>query len=244
MKKSSLILASALCAMLAGCMNFNWSSTPGVKGSGHIISEERNVSQFDRVAVAGSGHLTIVQGDQESLTIEADDNLLPLIKSEVSGGLLKIGPENVNLDPSKTIQYRLELKSLRELHLSGALEAEAQSLKTDRLLLAISGSGNIQIPSLEANSLEVHVSGSGDLQLAGKVDRQTIDISGSGNYRAGDCQTQDTTVNVSGSGNATVWAQRALDAHVSGSGDIKYHGSPQVNTHVSGSGSVHSLGSK
>jgi hypothetical protein len=244
MRKLTLILLSAVCGLLAGCVNFNWESSPGIKGSGTVVSETRQVSQFDRVSVSGSGHLNIVQGDRESLTIEADDNLIPLLRSEVSGGMLKLGPQNVNLRPTRTIQYRLELKSLKELHLSGALDAEAQSFKSDRLLLAISGSGNIAVPKLEASTLEVRVSGSGNLRLAGKADRQAVSISGSGNYRAGDCESQDTTVNVSGSGDATVWVHRTLEAHVSGSGDIKYYGSPQTNTRVSGSGSVHSLGNK
>ena len=244
MKKPSLVLLSALCALLSGCMDFNWSATPGVKGSGNVISEARKVSQFDRVAVSGSGQLSIVQGDQESLTIEADDNLLPLIKSEVASGLLKIGPENVNLSPTKTIRYQLQLKNLKELHLSGSLEVGAQSLKTDQLLLTISGSGKIQLPNLEAGDLEVRISGSGDIRLAGKVGRQLVQISGSGNYQAGECESQTTTVHVSGSGDATVWAHLTLEAHVSGSGDIRYYGSPQVNTQVSGSGSVHSLGNK
>jgi hypothetical protein len=244
MQKSSLILLSALCALLSGCFNLNWLTTPSVKGSGNIVTETRTVSQFDRVSVSGSGHLSIVQGDQESLTVEADGNLLPLIKSEVASGVLKIGPENVNLRPTKTIHYVLHLKSLEALHLSGSLEAEAQSIKTGQLLITISGSGKIQMPSLDTSELKVQVSGSGDIQLAGKVNRQTIQISGSGNYRAGDCESQSSAVHISGSGEATIWARLALEAHVSGSGAIKYYGSPPVETHISGSGGVLSLGNK
>ena len=244
MQKSSLIPLSALCALLSGCFNFNLSTSHRVKGSGNIVTATRAVSQFDRVSVSGSGHLSIVQGDQESLTIEADDNLLPLIKSEVASRGLKIGPENVNLSPTRTIHYVLQLKSLEALHLSGSLEAEAQSIKTDQLLITISGSGKIQVASLDTSELNVHVSGSGDIQLAGKVNRQTIQISGSGNYRAGNCESQTTAGHISGAGDATVWARLELQAHVSGSGDIKYYGSPQLDTHVSGSGSVHSLGNK
>src|ERR1017187_5788746 len=218
MQKSSLIPLSALCALLSGCFNFNLSTSHRVKGSGNIVTTTRAVSQFDRVSVSGSGHLSIVQGDQESLTIEADDNLLPLIKSEVASRGLKIGPENVNLSPTRTIHYVLQLKSLEALHLSGSLEAEAQSIKTDQLLITISGSGKIQVASLDTSELNVHVSGSGDIQLAGKVNRQTIQISGSGNYRAGNCESQTTAGHISGAGDAMVWARLELQAHVSGSG--------------------------
>ena len=244
MKKATVILFSALAVVLCGCVHFDGSGSQTVKGSGNVVTEARQVSGFDQVGVTGSGHLSIVQGDTESLTIEADDNLLPLIKSEVSGGLLKIGPENVNLSPSRTIRYQLKVKNVRGLLLAGSLEAEAPSIQTDHLRLVISGSGSIHVPKLEAGELVVQVSGSGNVQLAGKVNRQTVQISGSGNYRAGDCESQETGIQVSGSGDATVWAHQKLDAHVSGSGDVSYYGSPQVNTQVSGSGGVHPKGNK
>jgi hypothetical protein len=208
------------------------------------VSETRTLSPFDRVSVSGSGQLVLIQGDQESLTIETDDNLLPLIKSEVTGDSLRIGPEGVNLNPTETIRYQLRLKSLKELHLSGSLEADAQSIQSDQLLVNISGSGKIHVPSIQASDLDLRLSGSGDIELAGKVDRQKIEISGSGNYRAGKCESQNASIHISGSGDATIWAHLALDATVSGSGTISYYGSPQVSSHVSGSGDVHSLGNK
>ena len=242
--KRILLSSSALCVLLAGCISGNWSGTPTIKGSGNVISETRVVSQFDRLLVSGSGRLSIVQDGQESLTIEADDNLLPLIKSEITGGLLKIGPEHVNLHPTKPIQYSLHLKELRELHLSGSLEGAAESIKTDRLALHISGSGKIRIPKLEAADLQVHVSGSGHSEVGGKVSRQNVQISGSGNHNAAGCVSEGAAIHISGSGDATVWARRTLDAHISGSGSVSYYGSPQTTTHVSGSGSMISLGNK
>ena len=230
--------------LLSGCSGFVSSDASAIKGSGKIVSETRSVSHFERVALSGSGQLSIVQGDREGLTIEADDNLLPLIKSEDADGLLKIGPEPGNFKPTRPIRYRLQLKNLKELHLSGSLDAEAPSLNTEQLLLSISGSGNVKVPKLETGNLEVRVSGSGDIEVAGRADQQTVLISGSGDYRAGACRGQKVVVHVSGSGDATVWATQALDAQVSGSGDIKYYGAPRLSSHVSGSGSICSLGGK
>jgi Putative auto-transporter adhesin, head GIN domain len=242
--KKALIALSVLGVLFSGCLQINWSGTATIRGSGNLVSENRTVSQFDRVLVSGSGQVSIVQDDQEALTIDADDNLLPLINSDVAGGVLRLGPQNVNLVPSRNIHYKLHLKNLTELHLSGSLEAEARSLKSDHLQLSISGSGKIQVPRLEASELDVHISGSGDTILAGSVQRQHIQISGSGNYQAGDCESQSTSIHISGSADATIWARTGLEAHVSGSGDIKYYGSPQVSSHVSGSGGVHALGNK
>jgi len=233
----SVILA--LC--VSGCM---FSSTPSITGSGKVVSEKRTVANFDRVSVGGSGELVITQGDEESLEIRTDDNLLPVIKSEVSGGELSLGWSNVNLKPSQTIHYELKLKKLQELRLSGALQVKAEKLNSEHLSVNISGSGKVSIAKLEGKELDEEVSGSGEFELGGHVDVQKIGISGSGRYSAGDLESNRVEAQVSGSGNLTVWARQSLVANISGSGQVNYFGTPEVKSECSGSGTVRSLGAK
>lgn len=229
----------ALC--VSGCM---FSNTPTITGSGKVISEKRSVANFDKVSVGGSGELVITQGDEESLEIRTDDNLLPVIKSEVSGGELSIGWNNVNLRPSQTIHYELKLKKLQQLQLSGALQAKAEKLSSDHLSVSISGSGKVIIAKLDGKELDQQVSGSGEFELGGHVDVQKVGISGSGRYSAGDLESNRVEAQVSGSGNLTVWAKQSLVANISGSGEVKYFGTPEVHSECSGSGRVLSLGAK
>ena len=242
MKHQALGVLAVLALGLAGCINI--SSWKTIGGSGQVVSEPRSVSQFHEVTLGGSGELSLVQGAEESLMIEADDNLLPLIESEVSGDRLWIGWRNVNLRPSRTIRYTLHVKDLDSLHLSGSLSARAGSLKTDHLSLSISGSGNIQIAKLDAKTVSAHISGSGDTRLAGEVEDQKISISGSGSHQAADLRCQQAEARISGSGRATLWVKDNLTSGISGSGAISYYGHPSVSSHVSGSGRVHHLGDK
>ena len=235
---SSIILA----VCLSGCA-FS-SSGPTVTGSGKVVSETRTVANFDKVSVGGSGELVITQGDEESLVIRADDNLLPFIKSQVSGGELSIGWENANLRPSQTIRYELRVKNLGAIQLSGSLQAKAEQLKCEHLSVGISGSGKVSIAKLEAKELDVQVSGSGEFELSGHVNVQKVGISGSGRYAAGDLGSERVEANVSGSGNLTIWATQNLSTHISGSGDVNYYGTPSVQSEISGSGRVRSLGAK
>jgi len=237
---SAAILALSL--GLVGC--FNISSFRTVTGSGHVIKETRNVADFDRVSVGGSGKLIVQQGDEESLTIETDDNLLPLIESSVSGRELRLGPQSVNIKPTGTIVYNLKVKNLNAVSLSGSLEAEAAQIKTDSFSVQVSGSGKVNIGRLEAGKLDIQVSGSGNIGLAGKVNEQRIGISGSGDYRAADLESAQASADISGSGTLVVWARDSLNAGVSGSGEISYYGNPKVDTQVSGSGHVRRLGDK
>jgi carbon monoxide dehydrogenase subunit G len=235
-----------------------------VAGNGRIVSQTRAVSQFNEVSVAGSGELTVSQGSEESLTIETDENLLPLVKSEVSGGHLRIGPKDVNLRPTKGIRYQLKLKNLNALRLSGSVNAGLGPIKTENLAFQVSGSGRIQSAQLQAKDLSAHISGSGRIQaaqlevkqlsvqisgsgdtdVAGEAERQDIHISGSGSHQASQLKCSQADAQISGSGHATLLVKDSLSAHISGSGEIEYYGSPQVNSHVSGSGHVRSLGNK
>jgi hypothetical protein len=196
------------------------------------------VRGFDEVSVSGAGELILVQGDDESLSIETDDNLLPYIRSEVRNGRLLIGPQDANLHPTKTIRYRLNLKNLRELHLSGSVRASADSIKTDRLSLSISGSGRMNVARLDADTLSAHISGSGSTSAGGHAERQVVSISGSGNHHAPDLKCAKAEAHISGSGHASLWVTETLVAQISGSGRVEYHGDARVNSHVSGSGKV------
>lgn len=230
----------ALAAGLTGCVqSANWGTGwRTVTGSGNIVTETRSVSGFDSVHISGVGEMTLTQGDRESLTIEADDNVLPLIRSEISNGQLRIGPDNVSIRSATPIRYRLAFKQLRALHLSGAVRVQADNIKTDRLALRISGSGAVSIPALETRSLSSQISGSGRTTVAGHADKQEIRISGSGDHRARDLRSTQAEVNISGSGNASLWVDEILNAHISGSGKVEYRGAAAVESHVSGSGRI------
>jgi hypothetical protein len=238
--KMKVCVAAALLALgLTGCVNMGGWNT--VSGSGNVVTEPREVAGFDRVSVSGAGELTVVQGDEESLTIEADDNLLPLITSEVHHGALSLGPRNVNLHPTRTIVYRLKVKNLRGVDVSGSVHGDVGTLKTDRLDLNISGSGRLNVEHLDAEALSARISGSGNTSASGRADKQQISISGSGNHQARDLKCARADAHISGSGDAEVWVTESLGASISGSGRVAYRGNPSVDAHVSGSGRVRHL---
>jgi hypothetical protein len=236
-----------VCPLLIGLM-VTGCGLSVVNGSGQIVSEERPVSGFDAVTLAGSGDLIITQGSTESLTIEADDNILPHIRSEVRSGTLVIEYDRDNWDtvyrPSRTIRYDLMVKDLNSVIVSGSGNVQTASLTSNHLDLTVSGSGDVHIDNLQTDSLIYLLSGSGGADLAGRTGDQQVTISGSGSYRAGDLQSASARVSISGSGDVTVWADDSLDARISGSGSVGYFGNPQVSSDVAGSGQVTSLGDK
>lgn len=179
----------------------------------------REVKDFTKVAVRGSGRLHIEQDGTESLTITADENLLPYLTAEVKEGRLVLGTKpGVNIQPTRPIEYRLSVKKLDGIE--------------------IAGSANVLANHLDTDALNVNVSGSGDLDLHGRAEKQEITVSGSGKYAGADLKTRNASVNISGSGAVVVAVSDQLNVRVSGSGSVEYIGEPQVTRHIAGSGSV------
>ncbi len=187
--------------------------------AGNVTSETRNVGGFDKVELRSIGNLSIRQTGSESLSVEAEEDVLPKIRTEVVNDRLIIGPEpNTSIQTTEPINYVLTVKDLHALKVSGSGGISAQDIGTDKLSTTISGSGAVEI--------------------SGSADSQEVGISGSGAYRAEYLQSKEAKVDVSGSGSAIVNASDALDAKVSGSGLVEYIGDPTVKKEVSGSGRV------
>ena len=188
-------------------------------GSGNVTRESRDVSGFDEVELKGIGNLSVRQTGSESLTVTAEEDVLPKIRTEVVNDRLVIGPEpNTSIRTSEPIDYELTVDDLHALEVSGSGGVEAQGIKTDGLSTAISGSGAVK--------------------MSGRAESQEVDVSGSGDYRAEDLESEEAKVDIAGSGSAVVNVNDALDAEVSGAGSVEYVGDPAVEKNVSGAGRV------
>jgi Putative auto-transporter adhesin, head GIN domain len=188
-------------------------------GSGQLANVQREVSGFTKVELTGQGEVTIEQTGTESLTISAEDNLLPRLTSDVSGDTLVLGTKpNTMIVPTKPITYALTVKDLNGL--------------------AVSGSGTINAPKLATTQLTTKISGSGTITVNGAASDQDLEISGSGRYQAAGLTSKTVKARISGSGNASVLATDLLDVQISGSGSVTYSGNPQVKQQISGSGKL------
>ncbi len=232
-----VILVGILAVTVVSC---KW--TIGVvRGSGDIESEEREVSGFDEIQFTGVGNLIIEQGDEETLTVEADDNIIGLIKTEVKGDQLHIGlKRGVSVIPTSKIKFYLTVKDLDRIDLSGLGDIDCNEFETDDIEFHISGSGEIDF-ELVAGSIETSVSGLGDINLSGEVDSHRIKISGSGKYNAEELKSKDCEIKISGLGSATVNVSDNLEIEINGAGNVYYKGDPQISQHISGLGRIKSL---
>jgi hypothetical protein len=121
MSKIKIILVAAV-IVVAGC------SQPGIRGDGEIKTEDRPISDFSKVVVKGGYEIKWSSG-KAALKLSADENLLPLIKTVVSGHTLWIDSKE-QLAPSKTITIILCSASLADMQLSGGKSCKASHTHT------------------------------------------------------------------------------------------------------------------
>jgi hypothetical protein len=214
---------------------------PGVRGSGNVVSETRKVSGFDAIEVDYPARVLVSQGNAESLKIEAEDNLLPGLKTEVKNGKLRIyykPADGEHVNPTKTVTITITVKELSDVDFSSAGELIIDGLKSDDLSVSLDGAGNIKLNDINTKGLNINLSGAGSASASGTTDDLSLNISGFGDFNGKELQSSNATVNISGAGGASVWAEDELSATISGAGSVNYFGSPQVTKQISGVGSV------
>lgn len=218
MSKQTILIILLVGLLLAACQT-TVTTTETIKGSGTIITEERQVSGFSSVQVNLAADLKLIQGDQEGLTIAADDNLMPSIQSTVQNGELVIDfPNNTSMSPSRPIQLTLTFKTLTAVD--------------------VYGSSTISADDLNLNALAIDFKGSGSTRMTGRVVTQTIIIDGMAFINNFDLDSTSVSVDIAGSGTVDVKASSSLDVRVAGQGTIRYLGSPAITQDISGSATI------
>ena len=214
-----------------------------VSGSGKVSTETRSLADFQAVALNGSVDLVVRQGAAQSVLVQADDNLLPLletvVESTAQGATLVVRwKKGQSLYTRSKVLITVVLPRLSALSASGSGDIRVEPFNTPALKLSLSGSGDAKLQSLNTADFGINISGSGDVAANGSATKLSISIAGSGDVRLADLKSDDVTVSIAGSGDAAVNANKTLEVRIAGSGDVSYSGNAAVKSKVAGSGSV------
>src|SRR5262249_38638611 len=156
--------------------------------------------------------------------VEAEDNLLPYLTTEVHGSRLVIGTKpRTNLRPTKPIVFRLTVKNLESLALSGSGNIEAGDIDSKGFVADLSGSGNLTLGRVTAPRFKLQSSGSGDFKSQDvKTDEVRLDASGSGSRTINRLETKELNVDQSASGSIRLSGRSDIQKiEMSGSGSYE-----------------------
>lgn len=234
----SLFSIVLLGTLFTGCAKLSALIPNTYIGNGAIISDTRNVQEFQSVEFDGAYDVVLTQAPQTEVRIETDKNLLDHIKTSVSGGKLTVECEG-NLEPSKGITVYISSPNYRSIESDGSSEIRGTTpITSPDLSLALDGSGSYQL-NVSAKELKSTIAGAGTVTLSGTAQDYSMEIDGSGDVRTDSLVVNTAHIDISGSGDAAVNVLSRLDASISGSGGVRYRGPvTDVHTSISGSGSV------
>lgn len=197
--------------VLAGC---SWA---GVAGSGEAKREVRPVGGFTAVEIKGAVGCELVIAAESHVEVSGDDNLVPLVTTEVAG-------DKLTIDTRKDVRPKLPLVA----------RITAPRLTAVR----VSGSSRVAMHAVQGDSLTLDVSGSATIAGDGTIQQLVLDISGSGSAELDKLAAERARVKISGSGSVDLSVSKTLDVDISGSGSVSYRGDPEVKKEVSGSGRI------
>lgn len=189
------------------------------KGSGNVARETRDVSDFEGIDVSGVIQVEATAGKDFAVEVEADDNLLEYIRTEVRRGKLFLSTEK-RIKTSSPIIVRVSAPNISNIEASGA--------------------SKVSVVNLSNSDLNLDVSGASKISLTGETRTFTVDTSGACHIDAGNLRTENATVDASGASSVDVNVTGELNAEASGASKISYSGSPQnVKKNSSGASKIY-----
>ena len=203
-----LLTFAALC--LGGC---HWT---GIRGNGHIVTEDRPVREFSSVEAEGAFDIQWVSGPA-SCSIKTDENLLRHVETSMDGKTLRL-EWNGQLHPTRGMKVRLSSGSLTGARLTGAVRLNAARLAGKGFYLDGTGATRVTVDGA-AEELMATLTG------ASKLDAEAL-------------QVKNAQLSISGAGKAEVSASDILKVAISGAGKVTYNGNPAIERHISGAGTI------
>ncbi|HEU4717120.1 MAG TPA: DUF2807 domain-containing protein [Bacteroidia bacterium] len=201
------------------------------KGTGDIVTEERQLQPYHNVYVEDNVNLIFVEDTMNIVRVEAGKHLIKLVKTESDGEWLRIRndnkcnfmrrygiPINVYIHYVRNSIYHIKTKGTGEI-------TNANPCTSDSIDLDVESSGDI---TFEMNSPAVytHQHGAGDITLTGHSDNVIIYSRGTGFTITDGITSGYTWVSTNTTGKITVAPSNLLIVEILGPGNVYYKGTP------------------
>ena len=215
------------------------SSCSHTTGSGNIISESRPAGNFDAITVGGGFEVEVKTGPVTAVVVEADDNIIKYIETQMIGNTLKISTEDLHNYNDVHMKVYITTPALKTIRSSASAAVVVQDIlvSTGKLIFKASSGSSIKT-DVDAPEVEADVSSGASITLGGKTKTATSEASSGAEIKLWDLLSENTTVKVSSGASAKVHASVSLNATASSGASITYHGAAKVNKNVSSGGSV------
>jgi Putative auto-transporter adhesin, head GIN domain len=236
MKNLRILTLAITILSIAACTQAQMRKT--VNGDGNVIKKERKTDSFTGIKVSSGIDVYLRQGADESMFVEADENLHEYIVTEVRGGVLNVYTD-ANIREAERKRVYVTMKEVNSLRTSSAGDIVGETpVRTEKLEMSASSAGDIKV-EVYAKEISVNISSSGDITLTGEAEKLEGDLSSAGDLNAYDLAVNQANISASSAGNADINVSEKITARASSAGDINYMGNPKyIDAHSSSAGSI------
>jgi hypothetical protein len=237
MKSLRFLTAAIVILSISACTHAQFRNT--VHGNGNVVTKERKAEDFTGVRVSTGIDVYLKQGNDMSVTVEADENLHEYIITEVRDGVLNIYTD-ANIRDAERKRVYITMKEINSVRTTSAGDVIGETpVKTDRLDLSASSAGDIKL-EVTAKEIKVNISSSGNMTLTGEADILEADLSSAGDLNAFNLKVREADISASSAGDADINVTEKITARASSAGDINYMGNPKfIDSHSSSAGGIH-----
>ena len=224
MFKLIMLFVLLMAVLLNGCVPTT------LTGSGNVVTQEEPITDFDKVGISHSFDVYISQGENFSVVIRVDDNLVEHLQVVKQGSTLKIGlkPNRDYTIRNATMEAEVTMPEFAGLDLSGASHANISGFESKKGFVVDLSSASSLHGDIETGDISIDLSSSSEMTLAGSGGDATIDISSGSNLDLSEFAVTNARVEASSASSATVNASGRLDVDASSASNVYYLGKPTM----------------
>lgn len=232
-----------------------------------VVAQEYTINAVTAVSVGGGGVIEIVQGETESLRVEAAADVMKRVKVDLTNHKLSLGVKDANGNffhwfdrNNDKVKFILQVKQINALEVMGSAQANVNNYHGEKLLVKnsgaakiyfsellvsdlafeSSGAANATVQILNSQKVDIELSGASnfDVKKSGAVQHLMLEVSGASNYRGKPLFVANAEANASGASNIDIQVSETLHAVASGASNINYYGSAKTTYEASGASHV------
>ena len=239
MKTLKLIIAIVALTSFTAC-NFD-INLGQVQGNGNVVTQEREVSDFDQVKGSAGLDVYLTEGSDNKIVVEADENLQEIIETEITNGKLHITTAK-SIGRSKAKKVYVTYVNLSHIYASSGADVIGNSvIKNENISLDASSGADLEVEIL-AKEVFAETSSGADLKVTGKATSLKASASSGSELNARELLVLNCKADASSGGDIIVNVREKLQTEASSGGNIKYYGDPAaVSKNDSRSGSVRKM---
>lgn len=209
-----------------------------ITGTGPLVTDNRRLTTITEIDLQAPVDLSVVRGDVQAVNVTAQNEIQPVLLTEVKGEKLTIRlAEKVN-DMDNGTNVEVVIPALEDLTIGSQGNVMVRDLGGNKLKVSSSGQGNVTLMNVSYENLKLEADGQGDFNVSGRGEDIEIRVDGQGDVDAFDFPVEDAVVFNKAQGDVSVTVSKDLRVEISGQGDVRYRGEPKVDLKDDGQGEL------